>query len=545
MKSHLLLAAFIFSIIILNNQSFAQLPALVSKTEKAVFKIETFDEFGVVSSIGTGFFIDKNGTGLTAWHVIENTKFAFIKDYTGKKYRIKKITRSNVNADIVEFILDTKQSNFSFIPLASTLPSKGTAVFTIGNPEGFESVVSTGVVSGLKIEDSIQIIQTSTPISPGSSGGPLVNMQGQAIGVISSSFTKGQNLNFASSVLERRKMEKDSLLDLMSDINGSFYMLNIKSKHDPNLILNSIEQLDSITVLNFSYTNLSIIKGSEAYVYCDTKNKDETYFIQEKESAIKHYIKSSSLSETIDDAPTIKLGQAIHFYLIFDRINMLKHFDLKENMKGSNWSFHDIIIPENKYLTSEMFDKYNKSQFPETRMKLRREEFTAAKADIDKLRDSIKNNELFEQLSCVASNSLGEFDEAIKSINNLIKLNPTHADYYANLYSVYMNMDSTSKALEYISKAIHYNQEYAYYFLCRGELNFHLKRWEESIDDYDNYLKLREDDIASVYLSRGIAKAMIKDDSACADLEKAKDLAESDRQWEMFNKEYRKYCKSN
>lgn len=541
MKKYLLLIFFYY--LTVYNTSFAQLSNLVAKTEKAVFRIETFDEFGVVSSIGTGFFIDKNGTGLTAWHVIENTKFAFIKDYSGKKYRIKKITRSNVNADIVEFILDTKENNFSFIPLATILPLKGTAVFTIGNPEGFESIVSTGVVSGLEIENSVQIIQTSTPISSGSSGGPLVNLQGQAIGVISSSFSKGQNLNFASSVLERRKMEKDSLVDLMSDINGSFYMLNIKSKYDPNLILNSIENIDSITVLNFSYTNLSIIRGSEAYVYCDTKNKDETYFIVEKDSTTKHYIKSSSLSETIDDAPTIKLGQSIHFYLIFDRIKTLKHFDLKENMKGSNWSFHDIIIHEKKYLTSEMFDKYNKSQFPETRMKLRSEEFTAAKADIDKLRDSIKNNELFEQLSSVASNSLGEFDEAIKSIKHLISLNPKHADYYANLYSVYMNMDSTSEALEYINKAIHYNHEYAYYFLCRGELNFKLERWKESIADYDNYLNLRRDDIASAYLSRGIAKAMIKDDGACTDLEKAKDLAESDREWEKFNKEYRRYCK--
>jgi hypothetical protein len=55
-------------------------------------------------------------------------------------------------------------------------------------------------------------------------------------------------------------------------------------------------------------------------------------------------------------------------------------------------------------------------------------------------------------------------------------------------------------------------------------------------------LALERNQTASVYLARGIAKAMIKDDSACADLEKAKDLAESDREWEKINKEYRKYC---
>lgn len=541
MKKHFLLVSlFVLTISI---PGFAQLSRIVSKTEKAVFQIETFNEFGLSSGTGTGFFIDKEGTGLTALHVIEDTKFAFIKDVSGKRYRIKKVIRINREADLAEFILDTKETAFPYIPLATALPNKGTSVFTIGNPEEFENILSTGVVSGLKIKDSIRIIQTSAPISAGSSGGPLVNMQGQAVGVISYYFSSGQNLNFAYSVLEREKMKQDTLVDLMSDVNGNFYMLNIKSKKDPKLTLNSIELLDSMTVLNFSYANLSITRGNDAYVYCNTKNRDETFFIQEKDSVTKHYIKSSSLSETIDDAPTIKLGQAIHFYLFFDRINSLKRFDLKENMKGSDWSFQDITIPDKKYLTAEMFDMYNKSQFHETRMKLRREEFTEAKDDIDKLKDSIKNNELFEQLSSIASNSLEKFDEAIESLNKLIKLNPTIADYYADLYTVYMNIDSTSKALENINKAIQYNEEYAYYYFCRGELNFKLERWEESIADYNEYLSLRNDDIASVYLSRGIAKAMINEDSACPDLEKAKELAESDREWEKFNKEYRKYCK--
>lgn len=542
MKKHLL--PVLFCTLIFNTTGFAQLPAVVAKAEKCVFQIETFNEFGLSSSRGTGFFIDKNGTGLTAWHVLEDAKFAFIKDYSGKKYRIKKIIRSNLDADIVEFMLDTKQTNFPFISFSPSIPPKGTNVFTIGNPEGFESVVSTGVVSRLKTEDGIRIIQTSTPISAGSSGGPLMNMLGQAIGIMSYSYSNGQNLNFAYSVLERKNMKKDSITNLMSDVNGNFYMLNIKSKNDPKLTLNSIEVLDSMTVFNFSYINLSITKGDDAYIYCNTKNRDETFFIQEKDSISKHFIKSSSLSETIDDATTIKLGQGIHFNLIFDRIESLNHFDLKENMKGSDWSFKDIIISNKTYLTSEMFDTYNKSQFLDTRMKIRREEFTEAKEDIDELKDSIKNNDLLEQLLAITYNSLGKFDKAIESINNLIKLNPTIADYYADLHTVYLNLDSTSKALENINKAIQYNEEYAYYYYCRGEINFKLERWKEAISDYDNYLRLRRDDIASVYFSRGIAKAMIKDDSACADLEQAKDLAESDREWEKINKEYRKYCKS-
>ena len=106
MKKHLSLA--LLCLLSLCVTCVGQLPAIVAKTEKAVFQIETFSEFGMVKANGTGFFIDKNGTGLSAWHVLENAYFAYIKDNTGKKYRIKKITKINLDADIVEFILDTK-----------------------------------------------------------------------------------------------------------------------------------------------------------------------------------------------------------------------------------------------------------------------------------------------------------------------------------------------------------------------------------------------------------------------------------------------------
>jgi serine protease Do len=541
MKNHLLFA--LLCTLTFSISSFAQLPALVAKTEKAVFQIETFNEFGLTSSSGTGFFIDKNGTGLTAWHVIEDVKFAFIKDYSGKKYRIKKITRSNLDADLVEFILDTKQTNFPFIPLAASLPSKGTEVFTIGNPQGFEFSVSSGVVSGFKIKDSMRVIQTSTPISAGSSGGPLLNMQGHAVGVMSYSYSEGQNLNFAYSVLERKNMKKDSLINLMSDVNGEFYLLNMKAKDDPNLTLNSIEILDSTLALCFSYANLSITVGDNGYLVCDPKNKEETFFIREKDSITNHYTTYTSFPEKIEDAPTLKLGQAIHFRLYFDNIKSLKTFDLKENMDGLDWSFQDLTIPKKKYITSELFDQYKESQFFKTRMKLRRKDFLEAKEEIEKMKDSIKNNELLEQLAYVANYSLENYDEAIESINKDIQLNPTFSDYYADLHTVYMQMDRTTKAMDNINKAIQYNGDYAGYFFSRAELNYKLGNWKESIADYDKYLTMSKNDFAEVFMSRGIAKAKINDDSACADLEKAKDLAESDREWEKINKEYRKYCK--
>ncbi len=122
MKKHLSLA--LLCLLSLCITCVGQLPAIVAKTEKAVFQIETYDEYGLTFSSGTGFFIDKNGTGITAYHVIEDSKFAFVKDLSGKKYRIKKITRINLDADLAEFVLDTKETTFHLYPYHLTYQQK-------------------------------------------------------------------------------------------------------------------------------------------------------------------------------------------------------------------------------------------------------------------------------------------------------------------------------------------------------------------------------------------------------------------------------------
>lgn len=67
----------------------------------------------------------------------------------------------------------------------------------IGNPEGLEGSLSTGIVSGVRTFESDSWLQITAPISPGSSGGPVLNSSGEVIGVAVATFKEGQNLNFA------------------------------------------------------------------------------------------------------------------------------------------------------------------------------------------------------------------------------------------------------------------------------------------------------------------------------------------------------------
>jgi hypothetical protein len=72
----------------------------------------------------------------------------------------------------------------------------GDDVYALGNPQGFEGTVSHGIVSGIRTVGTDRLIQISAPISPGSSGGPVLSADGKLVGVAVGSFTGGQNLNF-------------------------------------------------------------------------------------------------------------------------------------------------------------------------------------------------------------------------------------------------------------------------------------------------------------------------------------------------------------
>jgi hypothetical protein len=81
------------------------------------------------------------------------------------------------------------------LPLAQDWPSIGDDVYVAGNPEGLEGTFSRGIVSSLRKGEGL--IQFDAPISPGSSGGPVVDTQGRVVGVTVASVRQGQNLNFA------------------------------------------------------------------------------------------------------------------------------------------------------------------------------------------------------------------------------------------------------------------------------------------------------------------------------------------------------------
>ncbi len=140
---------------------------------------------------GTGFFISSDGYILTNNHIVENAEKIIIHSLQGEEYKAE-VVGSDPPTDLA--LLKVIQKNLQFAELGDSARLKvGEWVLAIGNPLGFEHTVSAGIVSA-KGRQLIQsstapsyqdFIQTDAAINRGNSGGPLVNMRGEVIGITS------------------------------------------------------------------------------------------------------------------------------------------------------------------------------------------------------------------------------------------------------------------------------------------------------------------------------------------------------------------------
>ncbi len=152
-------------------------------------------------AMGSGFVVSSEGEILTNSHVISGSGTISIKFIADNRvYSNVKVVKNNTIRDLA--LLKINDSG-NFVPVVlgdSDQVSVGERVVAIGNPKGLENTVSDGLVSALRDMSGTKLIQISAPISSGSSGGALFNMNGEVIGITSSSFDEGQNLNFAVAI---------------------------------------------------------------------------------------------------------------------------------------------------------------------------------------------------------------------------------------------------------------------------------------------------------------------------------------------------------
>jgi Trypsin-like peptidase domain len=197
--SHSLKVGFLFllSLLIwLGRLNADTIPQIVAKAKQAVVQITAFDEKRQPLKTGTGFFVTGDGYLLTNNHVIAGASYILAQTSSGAAYNFEAVVVRSADPDLA--MLKFTTTDVPHLQLGSSADTvEGQKVLVIGNPEGLQGTVSDGIVAAFR--DDRTYIQITAPISPGSSGSPVLDESGQVIGMATLVFREGQNLNFAIS----------------------------------------------------------------------------------------------------------------------------------------------------------------------------------------------------------------------------------------------------------------------------------------------------------------------------------------------------------
>jgi len=203
-------------------QSQLSAPEVYENSKPYTVKIQTYDPSGKSESTGSGFYINSDGWIVTNYHVIADAYSAEAYDSGGKLIKLKKVIAYSKLKDIA--IVSSEQKTESYARLSTTYRT-GETVYALGSPLGLDLTFTQGIISQAKrefddLKDGISYIQTTVPISVGSSGCPLINSSAEVIGICSMTLQSAQNLNFAIPVSEINTLNTSNPLTF-----GAFYSI--------------------------------------------------------------------------------------------------------------------------------------------------------------------------------------------------------------------------------------------------------------------------------------------------------------------------------
>ena len=199
---------------------------ILVKEKQLVGNTESDVRLVTSEGLGSGVYVNKEGIILTASHVVHNAESIMVLFPNGEKAPAK-VQSTSVNADLA--VIKTLYKPSDKIPVVQLGVSDnvqiGEKVMVIGAPYGLEHSLSVGYISGRHSQKSmvtgmtkVEFLQTDAAINHGNSGGPMFNMKGEVVGIVSHILSESggfQGLGFASSI--------DLAKDLLNGTSGSWF----------------------------------------------------------------------------------------------------------------------------------------------------------------------------------------------------------------------------------------------------------------------------------------------------------------------------------
>ena len=455
------------------------LPAedIAEKALAATVYLEMKDSNDKTLGIGSGFFVKSNLIA-TNYHVIEGAAKGTAK-LVGKNttYEIEGVTATDKENDLVLL----KVTAFGIKPLSLGDSDKlriGETVYVAGNPKGLEGTFSDGIISSRRDRLTRERLQMTAPISPGSSGGPVLNRKGEVVGVSYAGHRAldAQNLNFA--------------------IPSKYLMKLLKQSKSAKPLSQGIYTLSAETYLMW---------GNAKYRTGDHKGAiaDYTQAISLKPDYVDAYINRGSAKS--------RLGQ--HFAAIsdYDIAIRLKPDDAdayynRGNVKDELGHHVAAILDYNT--TIRLKPDYASAYYNRGTAKYKLGHHVAAISDYD---TAIRLKQGYAKAynnRGLAKAELEQYFAAISDYDTAIRLKPDYASAYYNRGIAKYKLGHHVAAISDYDTAIRLKQGYAKAYINRGIAKVKLGQYFAAISDYNTAIRLKPDD-AEAYYIRGLTKALL------------------------------------
>jgi serine protease Do len=288
---------------------------IYSTSQDSVFLVYLNDSDGTPSALGSAFLVAPRLL-VTNAHVADAGSPVLA---VGPVRIPLKVLRTDEKNDLALLSVDVDLTSRP-LPLASAAVSPGEQVFAIGNPAGLEKTISQGIISGLRKRGDRDLLQVTSPISHGSSGGPILNSKGEVVGVAVGMLEDGQNLNFAVPVAYVRAiLEQKVDAAAASNVDGSLSDANdIFSKRaqteyseDPSSeyqqqtrkLLELLETIVASTNREDALTEIACL-GTKAFDLSDAGIKAARKLVSEKPSSEHRALLSYTLYDRATDENT-------------------------------------------------------------------------------------------------------------------------------------------------------------------------------------------------------------------------------------------------
>lgn len=238
-------------------ENYSQNPDAINESAQSVVLLAVYDVSNRLISTGSGFVAFSDEYVVTNYHVIEGADIIVAYTDAGDSRTISHVLCADSGRDLAVLVFDAPSGLKPLELVDGGEPVRGEPVVTVGSPMGFRNGVSIGNISSAEEDEYTGFIQFTAPISSGSSGGALLNDEGEVIGITSAIYSDReptQNINFAvgsayaSEMYNAHKADAPVALSELERIDIKTEVENPANKVDPDARDVTIQNLAGFSI---------------------------------------------------------------------------------------------------------------------------------------------------------------------------------------------------------------------------------------------------------------------------------------------------------